>query len=84
VNAKAVEESQAYRTDLSERLAPGLAPQTKIQLEQAESAAQGSPCKAVYTGSIPVGASGLGKRFTACQSGLRPISRRDPNPADSG
>jgi hypothetical protein len=41
-------------------------------------------CKAVYTGSIPVGAFGSGKRYLACQSRLSGLFEPRPRPAESG
>jgi len=65
-------------------LAPGLAPEMANPLEQANRGGTVSACKAVYTGSIPVGASGSGERLFACQSGLIGLRSRMPNPVDSG
>ena len=57
---------------------------TPKPLEQAKSAALNRACKAVYTGSIPVGAFRFGGRFAACQSGFAGNQRRSERSADSG
>jgi predicted RNA binding protein YcfA (HicA-like mRNA interferase family) len=52
-------------------LAHGLAHRSRFWLEQAENRLLPKACKAVYTGSIPVGAFRSGKRFLVWQNDLQ-------------